>query len=322
MKMQNAVTPDAQALYDGPVIDAHFHMWDLAGDHYPWLMPGGSFGPKGLFDSLKHDYVLDDYRRDIDGQNVVASVHIEALWDAEDSPVNETRWLESLDKSDNLAIRYVAAVPFERPDTEQLIREQAAFERVVSIRQTIAWNPDPENTMMVEAEISRRPSWRAALPVIAELGLALDLLIYPWQADEVVELAAAYPSLTIVVNHIASPIDQSPDGLARWRDDVALLATAANVVIKVSSVHGYLPEPTYAHAEPLIRHVLDRFGGGRSMIASDFPVGGIRGITYAEAFDQYRRAAAHLSADEQFALFCGTASRVYRIPLASVGVQP
>lgn len=320
MKIDDDATGAPVPLYDGPIIDAHFHMWDLAGDHYPWLMPGGSFGPKGLFDSLKHDYVLEDYRRDIAGQNVVASVHIEALWDAADSPVNETRWLETLDKSDSLAIRYVAGVPFEQPDTERLVREQAAIDRVVSIRQTIAWNPDPENTMMAEPEISRRPSWRAVLPVIEELGLALDLLIYPWQADEVVELANAHPGLTIVVNHIASPIDQSPEGLAAWRDDVALLATPPNVVIKVSSVHGYLPEPTYANAQPLIRHVLDCFGPRRSMIASDFPVGGIRGISYAEAFDHYRRATAHLAPEEQFEVFCGTASRVYRIPLETVGV--
>lgn len=319
MKTPDEITPATGRLYSGPIIDAHFHLWDLAGDHYPWLMPGGSFGPKGLFDSLKHDYVLDDYRADIAGQNVVASVHIEALWDAADSPVNETRWLETLDKSDNLAIRYVAAVPFEQPETERLLREQAAFDRVVSIRQTIAWNPDPDNTMMPEPEISRRSTWRAALPVIEELGLAVDLLIYPWQADEVVELALLHPGITFVVNHIASPIDQSDDGLAAWRSDVALLATAPNVVIKVSSVHGYLPEPSYERAAPLIRHVLDSFGAARCMIASDFPVGGIRGISYAEAFDHYRRATAHLSSEEQFEAFCGTASRVYRIPLEDIG---
>lgn len=314
-------TPAHDAPYTGPIIDAHFHLWDLAGDHYPWLMPGGSFGPKGLFDSLKHDYVLEDYRADIAGQGVVASVHIEALWDAADSPVNETRWLETLDKSDNLAIRYVAAVPFEKPDTERLLREQAAFERVVSIRQTIAWNPDPDRTMMPEPEISRRPAWRSALPVLEELGLALDLLIYPWQADEVVELAREHPGLTIVVNHIASPIDQTQQGLADWRKDVVLLATAPNVVVKVSSVHGYLPSPDYDFAAPLIRHVVDSFGAARCMIASDFPVGGIRGIGYAEAFDHYRRATRHLPPAEQFELFCGTASRVYRIPLAEIGVD-
>ncbi|MFF1879696.1 amidohydrolase family protein [Leifsonia sp. NPDC058230] len=321
MQNHNDSLPAAEQLYDGPIIDAHFHLWDLDGDHYPWLMPGGSFGPKGLFDSLKHDYVLADYRKDIAGQNVVASVHIEALWDAADSPVNETRWLETLDKSDQLATRYVAGVPFETPETERILREQAVFDRVVSVRQTIAWNPDPEKTMMPEPEISRRATWRSALPVIEELGLALDLLIYPWQADEVVELAHAFPGVTIVVNHIASPIDQSPQGLADWRKDVVLLATAPNVVMKVSSVHGYLPEPDFEHAAPLIRHVIDSFGANRCMIASDFPVGGIRGITYAEAFDHYRRATSHIVPAEQFELFCGTASRVYRIPLGEIGVS-
>jgi hypothetical protein len=46
-------------------------------------------------------------------QGIVASVHIEALWDAQD-PVGETRWLETLDKSDAIAGRYVAPPPSAR----------------------------------------------------------------------------------------------------------------------------------------------------------------------------------------------------------------
>ena len=28
------------AMYDGPIIDAHTHLWDLSMDRHPWLRPG------------------------------------------------------------------------------------------------------------------------------------------------------------------------------------------------------------------------------------------------------------------------------------------
>jgi predicted TIM-barrel fold metal-dependent hydrolase len=297
------------ASYAGPVIDAHFHLWSLAGDHYPWLRPGGQLGRVGRFDSLKHDYLPADYARDIAGQNVVASVHIEALWDPEDDPVAETQWLESLDRSGPLAVRYVAAAPFGQDRTEEVLRRQARFDRVVGIRQVVAWNPDPSNSMIETPHLVRDRHWREALPLLTELGLLLELLIYPWQADEVAELAAAYPELTVVVNHIASPVDPSPAGMAHWRRGIAVLA----------AVQGYLPDPTDEAIADVVRRVVDAFGSERSMMASDFPVGGME-QSFAAVFRQYRGSVEYLDAVEQFNVFCGTAARIYSIPLADIGV--
>ena len=310
--------PEADGLYAGPVVDAHFHLWSLAGDHYPWLTPDGQLAGEGVFDTLKHDYLLADYRRDIAGQGVVASVHMEAVWDPADDPVAETRWLESLDHADHLAERYVAAAPFGVDRTEDVLRRQAAYERVTGIRQIVAWNPDQSNSMSAVAHQVRDERWQRALPLLQELGLHLDLLIYAWQCDEVAELAADHPGLDVVVDHVAGPVDQTPDGVARWRDGIARLAAEPNVTIKVSSVHGYLPEPTAAAADQVVRTVVDAFGPDRAMFASDFPVAGTR-LSYAEAYDHYRHSVADRSAADQYALFCGTAARVYRLPVREQG---
>ena len=35
-------------LYDGPIIDAHHHLWDLSGGRYPWLTkPEAAIGALG-----------------------------------------------------------------------------------------------------------------------------------------------------------------------------------------------------------------------------------------------------------------------------------
>ena len=87
-------------MYDGPIIDAHCHLWDLRMDRHPWLRPtGGALQAHGDLTAIRRNYLVDDYRRDATNQNVVASVHVEAGWDRADDPLAEIRWLETLDKS-------------------------------------------------------------------------------------------------------------------------------------------------------------------------------------------------------------------------------
>lgn len=302
----------AEELYDGPVVDPHHHLWTLEGDHYPWLLPDGGFAVLDDMTLLQRDWLVEDYLRDTAGQHVVASVHIEALWDAAGDPVDETRWLDTLPKDQGIAVRYVAAAPFRTPDTERVLREQAAQPRVAGIRQVIAWHPDPARSPLPEPGLTRDPEWRAGAALAEELGLSLDLLMFPWQAEEVVELATAHPDLVIVVNHCASPIERAPDDLAAWRRDVARLAAAPNIVMKVSSLATYDPEPTVESFAMVVDELVSAFGADRAMFASDHPVGTMS-LSFAQLYDLFRRVAARYSPAEQRALFHDTARRVYGI---------
>jgi predicted TIM-barrel fold metal-dependent hydrolase len=301
-------------MYDGPVIDAHMHLWDLAVGRYPWLMPNGNFGPKGRLDVLKGEsYVLADYRRDAAGVPVVASVHVEALWDPGDDPLAETLWLEKLERDDDLIARYVVGVPFRRPNTTGIIHLQAQFPRVKAVRQTIAWTPSSERRMVPEPDITRDPTWREAIPALLEHNLALELLMYPWQGDNVAELAHAYPELRVIVNHIASPIEQDEAGISRWSDAIARMAVNDNVFIKMSAAAAYVEAPTRAKVAPYLDHVLASFGSARVMFGSDFPVGGLVGWSFREYFDTYRECLRHLDPRDQWNVFFGSASAVYDI---------
>jgi predicted TIM-barrel fold metal-dependent hydrolase len=301
--------------YDGPVIDAHHHLWSLAGDHYPWLLPTGGFAVLPDMDVLRTDYVVEDYLRDVAGQGVVATVHIEAL---PADPLWETRWLDSLPKDQGVAARYVAGCPFGTDDTERIMREQAEFGRVSGVRQTIAWHPDPERSPLPAPELTRDPAWRRGVALAEQLGLSLDLLMFPWQSDEIVELARLHPDLVLVVNHCASPIERGEDDLADWRRNVALLAGAPNVVMKISSLGSYDPAPTQASFDMVIGELVDAFGPDRAMFASDWPVGTMK-MTFADVYALYRASVADLAPDEQRALFHDTAARVYSIEQPGAG---
>lgn len=305
--------------YDGPIIDPHIHLLTRDFDRYPWLKTENAFAPPDIWSVIQADYLLDDYRRAVAGHHVVGSVHMDAGWNEESDPVDETRWLESLEHDSQLIGRYVASAPFGTADSEQIIRGQAAFSRVVGIRRTIQWHPALGDANPRTPEQTREPAWRESVGAVERAGLLLELLLYPWQVDEALELARLYPELPIVVDHALSPVDQSPDGVAAWRLAITRLATARNVRIKLSSIQGYLALAgtlSDRSVAELVDHVLGAFGTDRAMFASDFPVGRMTGLTWAEVFEQYRGAVESLSADEQHDLFYATASRVYRFDSA------
>ena len=100
-------------MYSGPIIDAHTHLWDLAMNKHPWLSPSnGSVQALGGLEKIRRTYLVQDYLRDSANQNIVASVHVEALWD----------------RSDPLRRDEVAG------DAGQVARRRGALRRLRSIR--------------------------------------------------------------------------------------------------------------------------------------------------------------------------------------------
>ncbi len=84
-------------MYSGPIIDPHHHLWDLSMGKHPWLLPTDpSVQAVAGLSQIATNYLVGDYVRDSSGHNVVATVHIEALWAGD--PLGETQWLETLDK--------------------------------------------------------------------------------------------------------------------------------------------------------------------------------------------------------------------------------
>lgn len=299
--------------YSGPIIDAHTHLWDLSMGKHPWLSPSnGSVKALGGLERLRHNYLVADYLRDTAAQNIVASVHIEALWDASD-PLGETRWLETLDKPRGVAARYIGAAPFGTPDAARVLEQQAACPRVVGIRDVLSFHPTaPEKSFARNAEKATDPAWRQDVGRLPGLGLILELMMYPYQLDAVLDLARSMPDLRIVVNHCASPIDRDEAGMQRWRDAVRQLARELNVALKISNAAAYDPQPSYESLRAVLLHCIDCFGPLRTIAASDWPVASLQ-MSFDEIYRTFRSVAAGMTAAEQRSLFHDNAKQIYRM---------
>ena len=297
-------------MYDGPVIDAHHHLWDLSMAKHPWLADkAGEIGGLGDLRKIRRNYLPADFGADSAGERVVASVHVEAGWVAGDG-LGETRWLDGLDKAGGIASRYVVRVDLASAAAPAEIEMQAANPRVCGVRDVLSWTPNPARRFAVRGDLMDDPTWRANLAQLKSHGLVFDLMVFPPQLQQAARLAADFPEQIFVLNHGGSPIDRDKEGMEVWRAGLRALADRPNVLIKVSDLVAYDPHWTLQSMTPVIGHCLDCFGPRRTMFGSDFPVAGLH-ASYGEVIGTLRHATADLCADEQRSIFHDTARGVY-----------
>ena len=283
-------------------------------DRHPWLRPtGGDIKALGDLAPIQRDYLVDDYRRDAANQNVVASVHVEAAWDRSDDPLAEIHWLESLDKSSGVAARYIGRADLAAPEAAKTLDRLADVSRCVGVREMLSWHPtQPARNFAPRVGIADEPDFRRGVSLLSRRGLTLELMLYPYQAEEVARLARAFPDQQFIVNHCGSPIDRDAEGMARWRQGLRPLGREPNVSVKISALTAYDPSPTPESLREVAMHCIESFGVDRSMFGSDFPVGRLW-TTFDAIFDGFKAIVQDFSEDEQRALFHDNARRVYRM---------
>ncbi|MCX5513056.1 hydrolase [Kaistia algarum] len=289
------------ARYDGPVVDAHHHLWSDAPAKYPWL---------AAEPALACPFMADDYFAAAAPNDVVATVWIEAC--ASD-PLAEAKAAAALHAAEpRLATAIIAHAPLDASDLpERLDRLQDAAQTLRGIRDIVAVRPG-HSSFARHPDLLQRPAFAAGLRELARRGLSFDLMLEPWQMDGALALAAAIPDLPFIIEHAGSPDFSTTEGTALWRDAMRRASALPNIAVKISALHCRMPGWTNAAlAEPILS-LVEWFGVDRLTFASDFPVHD-RTVPFADAYQTFRAAVADLSADGQRALFHQTARNLYRL---------
>ena len=174
-------------------------------------------------------------------------------------------------------------------------------------------------------------NFRAGFAQLAPLGLSFDAWLFHPQIAELTDLARAFPDTTIVLDHFGGPLGIGPYAgqavavYADWQRDIDALARCPNVVAKLGGIHMPIngfgwhkrePKPTSMQlAEATARyhlHTIERFGPGRCMFESNFPVDKVS-CSYLVLWNSFKRLVADYSPADKAALFHDTAARVYRL---------
>lgn len=279
------------------IVDAHHHVWDLSVRDQDWIT-GPELAP------IRRDFTLDDLAPEVRAAGVGASVLVQTVTVAEETP----EFLALAERSD-LVEGVVGWTDLTRPDVADTIaalRRLPGGRHLVGIRHQVQGEPDPEWLL--------RPAVGRSLDVLAAAGLVYDLVVLPHQLTACVRAAADHPGLTFVLDHLGKPPIAS-GALEPWRTHVRALAALPNTVCKLS---GLVTEADPAHwtvddLRPYADTVLEAFGPDRVMFGSDWPVCTLA-ATYREVLD----AALELVGGADADVFAGTARRVY---LSRVGGQ-
>lgn len=300
--------------YDGPVVDAHHHVWQPGAGRHPWLRPGAAIPFRyGDYEALKRDYMPADLRADAASAQVrlVASVTMEAEWEPGD-PVGEVDWTAGVADREGLPTAAVAHALLQEPDAGDVLAALAERPLVRGVRHKPGQAAAPDlagahPTLMGDAE------WRRGYALLAEHGLGFELQTAWWHLPEAVDLVRAHPATTVVVNHAGLPADRSEEGLRGWEAAMREVAALDQVLVKVSGI-GRTDAPWTAEGNRrVVETCAELFGTARTMLASNFPVDSLT-ATYAEVYGGFREITSGWSPQEQLDVFARTAVRHYALP--------
>ncbi|WP_174021851.1 amidohydrolase (plasmid) [Agrobacterium fabrum] len=295
---------------DLPIIDPHFHVWDLDNNYYPWLSDGVKPSAFGDYTAINKTYLIEDYLADAANQNLVKAVHLDVGFDPKD-PAGETQWLQSVADKHGFPHGIVGYADLRKRDVGDLLDEHMQHANFRGIRQSMNFHRDPAKTYLTEAEVSRTPEWRNGFKELAKRGLSFDLQLYYWQMEEFLDLARDFPDVQIILNHTGMQVD-GPDHFDGWQKAMKKLSQAPNVACKISGLGMGNWTWTTADFRPYVETAIEAFSVERCMFASNFPVDKLFS-SYDRIFDAFRNITAGYSANERLALFHDNAERFYRL---------
>ncbi len=316
-----------------PICDPHHHFWDRT-----------ELRPRGR-------YLLDELLADTgSGHNITETVFIEcsSMYRADGPeslrPVGETEFVQGIAAMSasgeygdtKVAAGIVGFADLTLGDAVEEILEAhraASPQRFRGIRHAAVWDESPTLTRYKNPPkgLLADAKFRQGFKVLGRLGMSFEAWLYHHQIPELVELARANPDVTIILNHIGGPIgigpyaDRQDEVFETWKNGIAHLATQPNVVVKLGGLGMPLggrdwherdaPPRSQEIADvmaPWYLYCIEKFGPGRCMFESNFPVDKVS-TSYAVLWNAFKRMSEGFSKDERADLFRGTAVRAYRL---------
>ena len=310
-----------------PIIDPHHHLWVRSG--YTYLMP--------------------ELAADLEsGHNIVATVFAEchSMYRKEgpkaERSLGETEFVRgqaAMSASGTFGRAGACDVMFGNVDltlgsaVEPILEQHIAASggRFRGVRISSGWHADEKvGNVTEQPNLLIDPRVSEAAAVLSRMGLSLDCWLYHPQLDEVAQLADAHPALTIILNHVGSPIlggpyrGKSDEVFKDWKAAIIQVSRRQNVFVKLGALPIRMPsfggdrsvppgsEEVAAAWRPWMETCIEAFGPTRSMYESNFPVQKRR-CSYQDCWNAFKRISASASASEKADLFAGAAARAYRL---------
>jgi L-fuconolactonase len=276
-----------------PVIDAHFHLWQVGRHGFEWPTPD--------LTAIYRDFAASDLR-------AAAGAALQGAVAVQSQPSDaDTQWLLSLAETDPLILGVVGWTDLSAPDAAARVAELARHPRLKGLRPMLQGLSD-DNWIV-------RPDVAPALSAMQAAGLVFDALVFTRHLSSIEAVAQRYPDLRIVIDHGAKPpIATTPtqsEATRDWTEAMTAIARHPNVVCKLSGLFTEMrTDQPFDEAAPYVAHLLTVFGPQRLLFGSDWPVVRLNG-DWQKWKHWLEDQLNPLTPPERQAIFFTNAKRIY-----------
>ena len=277
------------------IVDTHVHIWAIDPPRYP-------VGPTAPNWTALPDEpaTAEELIADMDANGVAKSVLVQTSWSTWDNG-------------------YIADAAAAHPDRfivhgllDPLDEDNASLARYWVRERGLAGFRFHPLYYPAEKVLLRRQN-EALWEEIASLDVVVQFHMRADHADQVATLAARYPHLRLIVDHMGYPDVAEP--MSAFAPIVGL-AHYPNVYLKLSDIKGRSREAyPYLDVHPFVHQLLDAFGAERTLWGTGYP-GHHRKkhgwLSLAEELQLVRDGLGFLTDDEIDRVLGGTAQEVWR----------
>jgi len=243
------------------IVDSHFHIFDLqvrAG--YPHQNTSHCF-PSEDQAEIHRSHTVDEADNTLAQSGVKAGVFVQCYNDCPE----EVDWVFKQAEKHEFLKGVVGGLDLTKHDKMKAAIakfSKAKRPKFVGVRHLIDFE---EDDFLTRADV------HAGLKILSDNHLTFDLQSYPATIPHIPLIAAKFPQLKMVIDHIGKP-NYVENEFEQWAKDMAEAAKYKNVFCKLSGLINEVPFWSVDSFKPYIDHLLAVFGASRCMFGSDWPV--------------------------------------------------
>jgi L-fuconolactonase len=232
-------------------IDTHQHFWQYMPSRDTWITDDMKV--------IQRDFLPEDAEPLLTWNDFEGCVAVQA-----DQSHAETHFLAELAVLNAQIKGVVGWTDLRAPDVDEWLDYFKAFPSIKGFRHIVQAEPDG---FMLD------PAFMNGIKMLEYFGFTYDVLIFPHQLSEALQLVRAFPNQKFVLDHIAKPYIKKGE-IDQWAKDMRLLATCENLSCKISGMvtetdwHSWKPEDF----TPYMDVAFEAFGANRLMFGTDHPV--------------------------------------------------
>ena len=258
-------------------IDAHQHFWQYNPQRDSWINEEMSV--------LKHDFLPENLLPVLQQHQFDGCVAVQA-----DTSEKETTFLLELAKDNAFIKGVVGWLDLCTENIDVRLHHFSKYKKLKGLRHIVQAEPDG---FMLQKEFQR------GISALEKYDFTYDILIFPHQLEEAIELVSKFSKQKFILNHCAKPYIKD-NKITIWKKNFEKLARFKNVACKVS---GLTTEANWnswnkKEIQPYLDVVFKAFENDRLLFGSDWPVSLLAG-NYTETVGLIENYIQQFSKTEQ-----------------------